>query len=184
MIYITSDFHLDHTNVLKFSKRPFSSIEEMNRTIIKNILDVIKPGDIFYFLGDLAWSKKAYEDFFARWPRNVEFHWVLGNHDKKAWKQYKHHTTSVTDIKEIYIEKNPITLCHYPMLTWNKSHYNAFMLFGHHHENSHGTDQLDKLACGKMLNVNVEFHDYKPWSEKEILEYMNKRADNWDLIKK
>ena len=185
MKYISSDFHLDHTLMIKLGIRPFSSLEEMNNIIIQNLLNVLKPGDQFYFLGDLSWSKKGYYDFFNQWPKNVEFHWILGNHDKKQYKQYKHFASSISDIKEIYIgNKQPVTLCHYPMLTWNKSHYNAFMLYGHHHVGSNGTDKLNNLIQGKMLNVNCEMYDYKPWSENEILEYMEKKPDNWDLIKK
>jgi len=91
----------------------------------------------------------------------------------------------MSSLKDVYIgDKLPVVLCHYPMLTWNKSHYNSFMLYGHHHTNSNGTAELAYKAEGKMLNVNVEFHNYMPWSEEEVIEYMSHRPDNWDLIRR
>lgn len=37
MIYFTSDLHLGHNNILKFTGRPYDSMEEMNRELIRNI---------------------------------------------------------------------------------------------------------------------------------------------------
>lgn len=35
-IFIISDLHLGHANVLKHDKRPFSTVEDMDNTIIEN----------------------------------------------------------------------------------------------------------------------------------------------------
>ena len=184
MKYFSSDWHLGHGGVIKFSDRPFVSTQEMNSTILKNMYSVLKKGDILYYLGDLAWSKSAYYRAFDELPDGVDFVWVLGNHDKKEWKQFEHRATQVVDLKEIYIGKNPVTLCHYPMLTWNKSHYNAWMLYGHHHANSHGCNQIKEKSIGKMLNVNCEFNNYMPYSENDIIKIMEKKPNNWDYINK
>lgn len=171
--------------MIKLGNRPFKILKEMNNTIIQNILKVLKPGDELYFIGDLAYSPQAYKNFFTQLPNNIKFHWILGNHDKKQWHQYKHYCTSIGDTKETYIgNKIPVYMNHYPHLTWNKSHYGSFMLYGHHHIGSHGTDKLDNLTYGKILNVNIEMNNYQPWSEIDIIKYMEKRPDNWDLIKK
>lgn len=183
--YFTSDWHLDHKLMIELGHRPFKTLNEMNKTIVQNLLNILESGDQLYFLGDLSWSIKAYKDFFAQFPHDVEFHWILGNHDKKQYKQYERFVTSVGDTKEIYIgNKIPVYMNHYPHLTWNKSHFNAFHLFGHHHIGSNGNSKLDKMINGKMLNVNCEFHYYEPWSEDEIIKHMEKRPDNWDLIRK
>lgn len=184
MKLFSSDWHLSHNNVINWSKRPFDSIEQMNDTIIQNMINATQGGDDFYFLGDLSWDQNVTKDFFARWPYNVNFHWILGNHEKKQWKKFESKCASISMLKEININKTMVVLCHYPMLTWNKSHYNSWMLYGHHHKNSHGREKIDKLATGKMLNVNVEFHHYNPWTEEELIQYMSKRPNNWDFIPK
>jgi len=183
MKYFLSDLHLYHTNVLKFGDRPFSSIEEMNTAIMYNINSVLKKGDDFYLLGDLAFRKEGYDLFFSEFPKYANLHWVLGNHDKQ-YKKYEKYCTSVSLLKEIKIGGVHTTLCHYPMISWNKSHHNSWMLFGHHHSNAHGWEGIHERTKGKMLNVNCEFHDFTPWSEDEIVAYMETKEDNWDYIKK
>ena len=183
MKYFSSDWHLGHGSVIKFSNRPFQSTQEMNDTILKNMYAPLKKGDILYYLGDLSWSKSGYNRVFDELPEGVTFVWILGNHDKKEWKAYKGRVQEITDFKEIKIGQQSVTLCHYPMLTWNKSHYNSWQLYGHHHNNSHGFEQIDNKTMGKMLNVNCEFNDYKPYSERDIIKIMENKPDNWDYIK-
>ena len=55
--FITSDLHLDHTNIIKYCKRPFLDTEEMNQTLINNWNNTISKRDTVYFLGDLAFGK-------------------------------------------------------------------------------------------------------------------------------
>ena len=50
--FFTSDYHLSHTNVIKYDNRPFSSIEEMNEFIIDRQNTLVDDKDNFYFLGD------------------------------------------------------------------------------------------------------------------------------------
>ena len=183
MRWFSSDWHLGHGNVIKFSDRPFQSTQEMNSTILKNMYAPLKKGDILYYLGDLSWSKSAYERAFDELPDGVTFVWILGNHDKRDWSQFKSRVEIITDLKEIKIGNNPITLCHYPMLTWNKSHFNSWMLYGHHHKKGHGDAGIVEKTVGKMLNINCEFNDYKPYSESDIIRIMNAKPDNWDYIK-
>ena len=56
MIYLTSDLHFNHMNILKYEpeSRPFSSIEEMNEVIIQNWNEVVKISDTVYVLGDMS----------------------------------------------------------------------------------------------------------------------------------
>ena len=42
----------------EYCNRPFKNIEDMNKTILQNIEESIRPKDILYFLGDLT-SKES-----------------------------------------------------------------------------------------------------------------------------
>ncbi len=54
MVYLISDLHLDHKNIIRYCDRYFSSVEEMNRTIIDNWNRVVKEGDFTHLVGDLV----------------------------------------------------------------------------------------------------------------------------------
>ena len=92
---------------------------------------------IVFHLGDFCFGKKDDWMNVLSQLNGAEIHLVKGNHDKTA-KQMVGLFSSISDIKEIklkfYDEIIPVTLCHYPMLAWNRSHYGAWQLFGHVHK--------------------------------------------------
>lgn len=176
MKYFSSDWHIDHKNIIKYASRPFSSIEEMNIVLIGNMFKRLKKGDEFFFLGDMSFSTIGYDKVLSKIPKGVAFHWILGNHDK--YKTGDNRVASMSYMKEIKIQGNPVTLCHYPMLSWNKSAHNSWMLYGHHHKGENNIKRIDNKISGKMLNVNCEFHDFLPLSERDITTYMYSCPDN------
>ncbi|MDA3856413.1 MAG: metallophosphoesterase family protein [Candidatus Woesearchaeota archaeon] len=184
MNFYISDYHLGHKNIIKFSSRPFANLDEMHKVIIENILKVMKRGDILYHIGDLSFNVSSQSWFFEElFKLGISLYMVEGNHEiVPNIIPTCLVTNKLKKMIEIKINNHPVTLCHYPMVSWNKSHYNAWLLYGHHHSHSHGSSLIQDKTQGKMLNVNCEFHDYTPWSEKEIIEYMETRPNNWDYI--
>ena len=182
MKFFSSDIHLNHSAVLRFSDRPFETIEEQTEYFLDEVNTTLSRNDDFYFLGDLSWNREGSEHFFNNLKKGIRFHWLLGNHDKQ-WQQFVKRCVSVSYLKTIKIGSTHVVLGHFPMVTWDKSHYNAWMLFGHHHNHSNGFSNLSKHICGKTMNVNWEFHNYKLWSEDEVINVMKDLPDNWDLIK-
>lgn len=176
MKYFSSDWHLSHDKVIGFSNRPFSSIRKMDETILRNMLSPLKKGDIFYFLGDLSLDRDITKRVLDSIPKGVTFVWILGNHDKVVTVN---NNIEITRMKEIKIGKKCVTLCHYPMKLWNKSQHNSWQLFGHIHK---GETFRQFPINGKMLNVNCEYHNYKPWTEMEITQYMENMPDNFDYL--
>ena len=53
-IFFTSDLHLGHKNIIKHCDRPFSSIEQMNRSLLTNINNIVGLNDDLYILGDFT----------------------------------------------------------------------------------------------------------------------------------
>lgn len=143
----------------------------MDNTIISNYHAVVKPEDTFYFLGDFSWNSQKAKGIWDSLPGQKYF--IRGNHDSKI-------NVPMKDIMEIYYEKLPITLCHYPMISWNKSHYNGLMLHGHHHHNL----TLQQKFPGKRIDVGVDAWNFRPVPIDSLLRVMNILPDNWDYIKK
>lgn len=85
-IWVISDTHFGHQNILNFKDkegnpvRNFNDVLEMNETMVDRWNRVVKPGDKVYHLGDVFFGSK--EDFKKLWPRlNGSKRLVVGNHD-------------------------------------------------------------------------------------------------------
>ena len=50
-IYLTSDQHFNHKNIIKYCDRPFANTDYMNTEIIRNYNNIVKDDDIVYHLG-------------------------------------------------------------------------------------------------------------------------------------
>jgi calcineurin-like phosphoesterase family protein len=49
-IWIISDTHFGHNNIINYCDRPFSNVKEMNEAIIDNWNSVVKQNDLVYHL--------------------------------------------------------------------------------------------------------------------------------------
>jgi calcineurin-like phosphoesterase family protein len=165
MTYFTADTHYGHARVIEYTKRPFKSVEEMNRVMIDNWNSVVRKQDIVYHLGDFSFlpperSKKIFDQL------NGEKHLVLGNHDRNmrgmGW-------ASISDYKEIKVNGQAITLLHYAMRVWNKSHRGAWQLYGHSH------NSLEDLDSALQIDVGVDARNFYPISFEEVKAIMSKK---------
>lgn len=184
MDWFSSDWHLGHENIIKTCNRPFASVEEMNASILFNMIEKIQKGDTLYFIGDLAFSSETARKTLEFFRLNrIHFVWILGNHDHHC--QPMKLNSLCREITQNLIYKNKeknlqIHLNHFPMRVWHNSYRNSFQLFGHVHTSSPELDFLEQPPYGKSLNVNLEFHDYLPYSLEEVIEIMKNKPDNVD----
>lgn len=77
-IYVISDTHFSHGNIIKYCNRPFSTIDEMNSTMIENWNKTVRDQDIVYHLGDVYFGEGASSILPALKGRK---RLILGNHD-------------------------------------------------------------------------------------------------------
>lgn len=170
--WFIADTHFSHKNMIKYAHRPFSSVEEMDETMITNWNALVRPKDIIYHLGDFAWTKP---DYFAS-ALNGKIILILGNHDYKRMKQANWTCfNSVYRYLDITIDNHPIALFHYSLRVWNKSHFNAYALFGH----SHG--RLPPF--GKSFDVGVDCWNFQPINFEIVKNKMETLDDNPNLLK-
>lgn len=167
--FFTSDQHLNHFNIIRFCSRPFSTVEEMNTTIIKNHNEVVKSGDTVVHAGDFTLEghqeAKKYID-----QLNGTNIFLKGSHD--YWLQGQHHH----EIWEKTIEGQHIVVCHYAMRVWPKSHYGSFLCYGH----SHG--RLESMI--NSWDVGVDNNRFYPVSFEQLKIIIKNQPDNPNLIKK
>jgi len=156
MVYITSDFHLDHKNCLAFDSRPFKDLEDQETQLIATWNTTVSPKDTVYHVGDFFWTYKTALRVAPQLNGNILC--IKGNHDKSWWKPERIQKEIpklrlITD--QIHVVKNlegcpPIILCHYPLRSWPHSAHGSWHLYGHVHRKieEHG---LSMCVC---LNVN------------------------------
>ncbi len=174
MIWFSADYHLSHRNIIKYCDRPFKNVEDMDNRILMNLKKRVRKGDILYFLGDLTFDKDCARDFFESF-KSIQIHYIVGNHDNRAViKLAEDYCVKVSSLMDIKIEEQYITLCHYAMRVWNKSHFNSWQLFGH----SHGT----LSTVGKQHDVGVDSNNFSPVSFENLLKVMEDKPDNFNYI--
>jgi len=163
--YFASDWHMCHKNILKYDKRPFSSLDEMHEIIISNYNNTVKENDNFYFLGDFCFDDRFTEVYLSQLKGNLFF--IKGNHDKNhTIKLYKKYGTYLGEQTKIRIDNQEIVLNHFSMRVWDKNHHGAFHLYGH----SHGA--LEDNPYGKSMDVGCMIHNYTPLEFEQIKNIM------------
>ena len=91
-IFFVSDTHFGHANCLKFTRsdgsplRIFSSVEEMDETMITRWNSVVKPNDRIYHCGDVVMRKEFLHSVLPR--LNGKKVLLMGNHDIYGHEEY------------------------------------------------------------------------------------------------
>jgi len=173
-IFFTSDNHFGHRNIISYCNRPFKTVGEMNKTMVENWNMKVSKSDTIYVLGDLIWDK-SYKDIL--WELNGEIIYVASldySHERIAFANKKRFK-KIVHILALELKNISITLCHYCLRNWPKSHFNSWHLFGH----THG--RLEPI--GKSWDVGVDNNSFFPLSLEEIERIMSHRPDNPDLIR-
>lgn len=183
-VYFTSDQHWGHANIIKFCKRPFESVEEMDREMVERWNAVVDHNDTVYHLGD--WTLGNFADFghvFKQLKGHV--YTILGGHDYRWWSKLDKspenlsgHRLQVlipnTTLASVTVQHPalhtsngylPIVLCHYAMRSWDRSHYGSWHLFGHHH----GSLQ----SFGYSFDVGVDCWEFYPVSLDQVARKMS-----------
>lgn len=184
--WFTSDLHFDHEKVITYANRPFKNAlgepdaNLMNKTLIDNWNALVKPDDHVYVLGDVACASTPERIYNHVSQLQGYKYLVFGNHDKAIRKTPKILDLFkwARDFAEVKLAFDPavpnrtqhITLCHFAMRVWNKSHHGAWNLYGH----SHGNLADDPHAL--QLDVGVDEWDYRPVSFAQVQERMSKKT--------
>ena len=180
-IFFTSDTHFGAERTLKLSRRPFSSVEEMDNTIIENWNKTVGKNDLVFHLGDFGDYKRVKE-------LNGKIYLIFGNYERKDLKDNFNNDSNefmsylfdlgFTDVckYELFsymINNNMFYMSHEPSSLpkiYNKD--TDIHLFGHIHEK-----QMIKRFG---LNVGVDCHNFKPVDIDTVLFYDNALKNFYD----
>ena len=169
-IWVTSDTNFNHANIIKYCNRPFSSVEEMNETIIANWNKVVSKDDTIYHLGDFALGDKSLiPDFLERLNGYKEF--LMGNHDNsnimlEMCKQGLIENISWEDV--IKVGKKTIILNHFPFGSLPDPATNCPIIQLHGHV--HSTPDKPWNYFDNQYDVGVDNNNFTPVNLAELLD--------------
>ena len=176
MDFYISDTHLGHENILSQCRPQFTSIEQMNQTIIDNINRKTTRKDRLYIVGDFSFrSHTPVTEFLdAIKPQKIL---IVGNHDrdwlkKLSQEEIDHYFIGV--YPQHSVKKNGIELHfnHFPQLAWNRSHFfgQSLSICGHIHN-----DRTEALAAqlfplvNCQFNAGVDINGFEPVTIEELI---------------
>lgn len=194
MRYFWSDTHFNHANILNYTERPWSSLDDMNWILIENYNSVVASEDECFFIGDMCMGQieqtlPLLGELFGR------KHLILGNHDRpfptgknldRWFSKYNRYFESIKLHDVITIDDRPVVLNHFPYLASKrdadrKIKYEQFypvddgewLIHGHIHSS-------EWLSSERALHVGVDadwsdfgVERYHPIPESAIVSAMN-----------
>lgn len=176
MKFFTSDLHIKHKNIVKFTNRSADTTQETHdEWLVKVWNNQVNAGDLVYHLGDFSFSNdlKFLFDYVSR--LNGQKILIKGNHDREetldllvklgfiqAWYHYKE--------VQLLDQKVKTVLFHFPIVSWHKQSYGSIHLHGHCHGNL-------SVSKGRMLDVGLDnaynlFGEHRFFTEDEIVKSM------------
>lgn len=174
--FFTADHHFGHGNIIRYSNRPFSDVDEMDDTLIAKWNEVVGPKDEVYYIGDFTLLNDESADRYFE-QLNGRIYVLPGSHDRwitrptfqpNTKNDYVRILPSLHSldglIKSFDGHDLPIVLCHYAMRSWDRSHYGSWHLFGHHHGSL--------PSYGLSFDIGVDCWDFYPVPFEKVKDKM------------
>lgn len=182
-VFFTADLHFGHENVLRFDKRPFQTVAEMDEELIRRWNAKVGKGDLVYVLGDFIWKTSTNDAPGLIKSLNGQIILIKGNHDRFLHNAAaKKVLAGVKDYDDISVVLSDGTsrrciLSHYFIPFYIGHRYNAIHLHGHSHNTEEAEEErriikeLNEKGYGlKVYNVGCMYWNYEPVTLDEILE--------------
>lgn len=167
-IWVWSDLHLHHGNILRYAGRPMDSLHRMHAVLVEGAQARVAEDDWLVFLGDLSLGDECgTAQWLTHCPGRKAL--LLGNHDidrqkLTRWPRVWDHFEALGSIEawSLPSHQKVLWLSHYP---WLRSALPEGVINVHGHIHQH---QLP----GPYLNVSVEQQGMSPERLKNRLDLL------------
>lgn len=197
-VWFTSDLHIGHDSVIKFSQRPFKDSQEMSEYIREKWNLKVKPEDQVIVVGDVYFylDKNQIKDYLS--SLNGKKILIRGNHDRKSREMYAIGFDLVCEEMSMTIANERVTISHYPFrinkykyLFYKIRHFlfNFLKIKGSWSESTklynkrpidngqfliHGHTHSKEKIKNKQIHVGMDAWNYEPVSLGEIGNIISK----------
>ncbi len=200
MRFWTSDWHLNHLNIIDLAGRPFHTlvagysatgdeapdVDAMNRALIDNTNDMVGPDDELWFIGDAAMGSRVVSVPLFKQLRCRNLFLVPGNHDHvhRMYPKWAKHAPlyedagfKIMDSQEtVQIAGQDVLVCHFPYS--GDSHaddrYSGLRPDDVGQWLIHGHTHARERVRGRQIHVGADAWSYRPVSETQIEEIINR----------
>jgi calcineurin-like phosphoesterase family protein len=155
-IFLISDTHFGHNNIISYCGRPFKNTEEMDYHMIDRWNSVVKPQDKVYHLGDVYMGLKRERLEWVLGSLNGHKRLILGNHDNGKDQVLQRYFEKI-DVWRMFPEFG-LLLTHVPVHSSALEAKELKNIHGHIHQNPSPGGPY-KCVCVEQINytpVNVE----------------------------
>lgn len=149
-IYTISDLHLGHKNIIRYCNRPFSSVGDMDRTLVDRWNRAIHPADTVIFLGDLTLSRSKHPREYLRSLNGIKI-LVRGNHDALIENTHDDYILEYGETTLYFVHDRKDTQI--------PEGFDGWIVHGHTHDSTPFFD-----PGTRMVNVSAEVLGYRPLS--------------------
>lgn len=178
-LFITSDEHIGHANIIDLANRPFTSLDEMKHTVITNHNKKVpnSRGVLTVHVGDWLWHSLTFEEGMEYISQlNGRHAFMFGNHDEWIEKhRYQLISPNLPYGKLDFIvgenkaggakifncDKMHVTADHFARRVWQGSHKGHGHVYGHSHSALPG--------LGRSFDIGVDGNNFTPWAIEEIV---------------
>lgn len=155
-VFVWSDQHLFHKNIINYCDRPFMNVDEMNRHLIDNYKKYVGPDDICFWVGDAGFKGDVLlNEMLDECPGHKIL--IAGNHDFNGPKIRNLKFDEIHIFYEFEFGLTKYFMTHYPLLKVPEGYWN---IHGHIHNMVTGNP--------RHINVSVEQTNYRPMRFEEI----------------
>ena len=172
-IFVTSDLHFSHGNILKYENRPFLGIEHMNEQLIKRWNNVVSKHDKVFVLGDVSFANKEETKKLVS-QLNGKKILIMGNHDRGRSIDFWRYVGFDEVSKYPIILYEHVVMSHEPPTYFNDATPYAY-LYGHVHSTEAYKTITKDSAC-----VCTERWNYTPVELSKVLELMSEAGERED----
>jgi calcineurin-like phosphoesterase family protein len=186
--FYTSDLHLGHRRISELAGRPFTSVEEMDETLVGRWNETVDAGDEVWVLGDVAMGKIDESLALCR-SLSGHKHLILGNHDRPFMERDKPAKRAAWMARYLdeggfdYIAYGGCEVLALPggarvVVELNHFPYRGDSQNVDRYLDARPVDRGDWLLCGhvhekwrqrdRMINVGVDVRDFRPVAEPTL----------------
>lgn len=178
-IYLTSDLHVGHDNIVKYCNRP-CTIENHDEFLVESLNSHIKPNDTVYHIGDftIQWKGQENIDKITNFINKLNGRWIFikGNHDNaRILKEIINNTTKKheffgSDYFGIIKDVN-VHMYHFPIDNWDKMGYGGVHFHGHTHNKSPEYKPNRFSVCFDLEFRPFNFDEFEFKTGREVREW-------------